>query len=54
MNVDYPFAAVVGNDDLKRALSLCVIDPSIGGVVIEGDRGSAKINAGTRISTVNE
>ena len=42
MKVDYPFAAVVGNDDLKRALSLCVIDPSIGGVVVEGDRGSAK------------
>ncbi len=42
MKVDYPFSAVVGNDELKRALSLCMIDPSLGGVVVEGDRGSAK------------
>ncbi len=42
MKADYPFTAVVGNDELKRALSLCVVDPSIGGVVVEGDRGSAK------------
>ena len=42
MMKQYPFTAVVGNDELKKALSLCVLDPSIGGVLVEGDRGSAK------------
>ena len=38
----FPFTAIVGNDDLKRALLLNVVDPRIGGVLIRGDRGTAK------------
>lgn len=38
----FPFSAVVGSDDLKLALILCAIDPTIGGVLARGDKGSAK------------
>jgi magnesium chelatase subunit I len=41
----FPFTAIVGQDDLKRALLLCVIDPSIGGVMVMGHRGTAKSTA---------
>ena len=42
MSVPFPFSAIVGNDDLKRALLLNVVEPRIGGVLIRGDRGTAK------------
>ncbi len=38
----FPFSAIVGHDEVKRALLLNAIDPHIGGVVIEGSRGMAK------------
>lgn len=38
----FPYSAVVGQDDLKLALELCAIDPAIGGVVLRGQKGSAK------------
>lgn len=38
----YPWSAVVGQDALKHALLLCAIDPSIGGVLVQGPRGVAK------------
>jgi magnesium chelatase subunit I len=41
----YPFTAIVGQADLKLALLLCVIDPSIGGVMVMGHRGTAKSTA---------
>jgi magnesium chelatase subunit D len=41
----YPFNAIVGQDDMKVALVLNVIDPRIGGVLIMGHRGTGKSTA---------
>ena len=41
----YPFAALVGQAELKLALLLCVVDPQIGGVMVMGHRGTAKSTA---------
>lgn len=41
----YPFSAIVGQDAMKNALLMAAIDPSIGGVLIFGDRGTGKSTA---------
>jgi magnesium chelatase subunit I len=38
----FPFTAVVGQDELKLSLIACAIDPTIGGVLAFGDRGTGK------------
>ena len=38
----FPFTAIVGQEEMKLALQLNVIDPRIGGVMIMGDRGTGK------------
>jgi magnesium chelatase subunit D len=38
----FPFSAVVGHEDLRMALLLCAVDPGIGGVLLRGQKGSAK------------
>lgn len=38
----YPFSAVVGSDEVKLALLLAGIEPAIGGVLLRGEKGSAK------------
>lgn len=41
----YPFSAIVGHDRLRLALVLCAIRPDIGGVLIRGEKGTAKSTA---------
>ena len=41
-NFVYPFTAVVGQEKIKKALILNIINPSIGGVLISGEKGTAK------------
>ena len=41
----YPFAALVGQDDMKQALLIAAVDPLIGGVLVFGDRGTGKSTA---------
>ncbi len=43
--VRYPFAAIVGQEQLKLALLLNAINPAIGGVLIRGEKGTAKSTA---------
>lgn len=41
----FPFSAIVGQDDMKRAMILTAIDPKLGGVLVFGDRGTGKSTA---------
>lgn len=48
----YPFSAILGQDDLKLALILTTIHPRIGGVLIQGERGTAKSTAARGLATL--
>ncbi len=41
----FPFSAIVGQDEMKRALLIAAVDPAIGGVMVFGDRGTGKSTA---------
>ncbi|AWN44294.1 magnesium chelatase ATPase subunit I [Methylobacterium durans] len=41
----FPFSAIVGQDEMKRALLIAAVDPSVGGVLALGDRGTGKSTA---------
>ncbi|TCJ13624.1 putative cobaltochelatase [Rubrobacter taiwanensis] len=45
MNNPYPFSAIVGQEELKLALLLNAVSPEIGGVLIRGEKGTAKSTA---------
>ena len=45
MRAIYPFTAIVGQKRMRRSLILNAIDPRIGGVLIRGERGTAKSTA---------
>lgn len=42
MQTLYPFAGIVGQEQMKKALILNVINPKIGGILIRGEKGTAK------------
>ncbi|WP_031526457.1 magnesium chelatase subunit D family protein [Dyadobacter crusticola] len=48
----YPFSAIVGQEKLKQALLLCAVNPGIGGVLIKGEKGTAKTTAARGLSAV--
>lgn len=50
--INYPFTAIVGQDQLKKALLLCAINPAIGGLLIQGDKGTAKSTAARALAEV--
>lgn len=41
----YPFTAIVGQENMKKALILNIINPNLGGVLIRGEKGTAKSTA---------
>jgi len=45
MRTAYPFTAIVGQDEMKRAILIAATDPGIGGVMVFGDRGTGKSTA---------
>jgi magnesium chelatase subunit D len=45
VNDPYPFSAIVGQDDLKLALLLNAVSPDVGGVLVRGEKGTAKSTA---------
>jgi magnesium chelatase subunit I len=45
MGRPFPFTAIVGQDEMKRALLVAAVEPTMGGVLIFGDRGTGKSTA---------
>jgi magnesium chelatase subunit I len=38
----YPFSAIIGQEEMKFAAIMNIIDPNIGGIMVMGDRGTGK------------
>jgi magnesium chelatase subunit I len=45
MSHTFPFSAIVGQEEMVLAIQIVAVDPSIGGVLVQGDRGTGKSTA---------
>ncbi|MDV9176759.1 ATP-binding protein, partial [Streptomyces sp. W16] len=52
MTTPFPFTAVVGQDDLRLALLLNAVSPTVGGVLVRGEKGTAKSTAVRALSAL--
>ncbi|MEU0951908.1 putative cobaltochelatase [Streptomyces niveus] len=52
MSTPYPFTAIVGQDDLRLALLLNAVSPAVGGVLVRGEKGTAKSTAVRALSVL--
>ncbi|MFD6437796.1 putative cobaltochelatase [Streptomyces venezuelae] len=52
MSTPYPFTALVGQDDLRLALLLNAVSPAVGGVLVRGEKGTAKSTAVRALSAL--
>ncbi|MGH4027364.1 putative cobaltochelatase [Actinomycetota bacterium Odt1-20B] len=52
MSAPYPFTALVGQDDLRLALLLNAVSPAVGGVLVRGEKGTAKSTAVRALSAL--
>ncbi|MGW6295836.1 putative cobaltochelatase [Streptomyces sp. NPDC055058] len=52
MSIPFPFTAVVGQDDLRLALLLNAVSPAVGGVLVRGEKGTAKSTAVRALSAL--
>ncbi|MFJ8080312.1 putative cobaltochelatase [Streptomyces sp. NPDC096205] len=52
MTTPFPFTAVVGQDDLRLALLLNAVSPAVGGVLVRGEKGTAKSTAVRALSSL--
>ncbi|MER5180565.1 putative cobaltochelatase [Streptomyces sp. NPDC002896] len=52
MSTPYPFTAIVGQDDLRLALLLNAVSPAVGGVLVRGEKGTAKSTAVRALSAL--
>lgn len=50
--MNYPFAALVGQEQLKTALLAIAVNPTIGGVLIRGEKGTAKSTAARALAAL--
>jgi magnesium chelatase subunit I len=48
----FPFSAIIGQDEMKLAILIAVIDPSLGGVLVFGHRGTGKSTAVRALTTL--
>ena len=52
MRLSYPFSAIVGQEEMRRALLIAAVDASVGGVMVFGDRGTGKSTAARALAVL--